>query len=332
MPTTKRPSRKSATLHLPPTMRAVVVDRYGPPSVLKIKERPTVAPGKGEIAIALDTAGVGSWDADIRSGNWADLGITFPYYPGFDGSGIVVAIGANVRRFELGDRVWANSFDNPHGGFYAEYVTVKADQAARIPKRMSMRETGAGAATGLTALQGVVDAMRVRGGQTILVFGASGAVGSLAVRFAKCRGAYVIGSATGAAAQRTVKKLGADMVFDPRKPRDLDRLENEMGGDIDQILAFAGGDSLQRCATMLRRGGRIVYPDGVEPVPTKGAGYTVKMYTAKPGAKHLDAVTTAAEECRLKIPVAASFPLTRVADAHRRLEKGHVIGRIVLTL
>jgi NADPH:quinone reductase-like Zn-dependent oxidoreductase len=313
-------------------MRAVVVKRYGPPSVLEIEERATAAPGKGEIAIAIDTAGVGSWDANIRSGEWADLGIAFPYYPGFDGSGIVVATGAGVRRFKVGDRVWASSFDNPHGGFYAEYVTVKADEASRLPARMSMREAGIGAATGLTALQGVVDHLRVRGGQTVLIFGASGAVGTVAVRFAKCRGAYVIAAATGAAARRAVTKLGADMVFDPRNPRELDRLEDEMGGDIDAILAFAGGDALHRCATMLRRGGRVVYPDGVEPVPKKGRGYTVKMYTAKPAKRHLDAVTEAAEECRLKIPVAATFPLSRVAEAHRRLEKGHVIGRIALRI
>jgi NADPH:quinone reductase-like Zn-dependent oxidoreductase len=83
---------------------------------------------------------------------------------------------------------------------------------------------------------------------------------------------------------------------------------------------------------MMRRGGRIVYPDGVEPVPTKGRGYTVKMYTAKPGRAHLDALTRAAEECRLKIPVAATFPLSRVADSHRRMEKGHVVGRIALAI
>jgi NADPH:quinone reductase-like Zn-dependent oxidoreductase len=149
------------------------------------------------VLIALHAAGVGVWDADIRGGWWPEGRPKFPLVLGTDGAGIIRAKGGRTRRFKIGDRVWAYEFINPKGGFYAEYVAVNAQHAARIPKRLDLLHAGASAVTGLTALQGIDDHLRVRRGTTILVFGATGAVGTLAVQFAKRHGARVIGTARG---------------------------------------------------------------------------------------------------------------------------------------
>ena len=112
--------------------------------------------------IAIDTAGVGSWDASIRDGSWRKPGRPrFPLVPGVDGAGVVVAKGARVRRVQLGDRVYAYEFGNPQGGFYAQFAAARAEHVGRVPKGLDLFEAGAVATTGLTALQGI-DALKLR--------------------------------------------------------------------------------------------------------------------------------------------------------------------------
>ncbi len=146
-------------------MRAAAIDRFGPPSVITVHTLPIPQPGPREILIALCAAGVGSWDESIRDGSWRSAGrAKFPRVLGTDGAGTVVAKGPRVRRFRVGDRAYAYDADNPNGGFYAEYITVDERKAARVPQRLDFLQAGAGAVTGLTALQGVDGALRVRRG------------------------------------------------------------------------------------------------------------------------------------------------------------------------
>jgi NADPH:quinone reductase-like Zn-dependent oxidoreductase len=114
------------------------------------------------------------WDAEVRDGSWRPFGNPkFPLVLGTDGAGIVVAKGARVRRFNLGDRLWACDYANPKGGFYAEFVAVDNQHAGRAPKHMDLLQAGAAATTGLTALQGIDGALHVRAGETVLIYGAS---------------------------------------------------------------------------------------------------------------------------------------------------------------
>src|SRR5258708_22727890 len=188
----------------PPAVRARMEggasDRFGPPSTLSLHDVPVPTPGPHEVLIAIETAGIGSWDASIRDGSLRQPGRPrFPLVPGVDGAGVVVAKGARVRRFRLGDRVYAYEFGNRQGGFYAEFAAADAAHVARIPKGLDLRDAGAVATTGLTALQGL-DALGLRPGQTVLIFGASGAVGTMAVQVAAQSGPDVIATATASAA------------------------------------------------------------------------------------------------------------------------------------
>jgi NADPH:quinone reductase len=318
---------------VPATMRAAAVDRFGPPAALRLRALPVPEPGPREVLVALHAAGVGVWDASIRDGTWQPAGRpTFPLIPGIDGAGVVVGTGARVRRLRTGDRVYAMDFARPNGGFYAEYVAVDAEHVARVPRRLALPQAAAAATTGLTALQGVDDTLRLRRGETVLIFGASGGVGTLAVQFAKRRRARVLATATGRAAARLVQRLGADAVVDARSPGGLGRLRSLAPDGLDAALACAGGGALERCLDLVRAGGRVAYPNGIDPEPRGRRGVRLLPFDAVAGRREFARLDRAVAEARLRVPIAAVYPLAQAAKAHARLERGQILGRIVLEI
>lgn len=312
-------------------MRAVGIDKFGPPSVLTVRTVPVPRPGQREVLIALHAAGVGIWDAKIRDGSWAE-DKHFPQFLGTDGAGVVAEVGERVRRFAPGDRVWAYKFPDRKGGFYAEYVTADMDDVGHLPRSLTMLEAGAGAVTSLTALQGI-DRLELRAGKTVLIFGASGAVGTPAVQFAaRYRRARVIAIASGARARKLLYKLGAEAVIDGRKRDALDRVADAAPDGLDAIFALAGSKVLNQCMKLVKRGGRVAYPNGVEPAPRKRAGVRIFGYDADANAKSFAELARVVEKARLTVPIDASFSLANVAKAHARVERGHVVGRVVLRI
>lgn len=311
-------------------MKAVAIDRFGPPSVLTVHELPVPEPGPNEVLVALSASGVGVWDADIRKGWWPEGKPKFPLVLGSDGAGIVAKCGARVRNFSEGDRVWAYEFINPKGGFYAEFVTVNSQHVGLVPKRLSLLQAGAMTVTGLTALQGIDLHLRVQAADTVLVFGASGAVGSLAVQFANRHGARVIGTGRGKEAVKFVRKLGVDKVIDLANKDAVEQLRGFAPKGINAVLALAGGDSLQKLLGLVRPGARVAYPNGVESEPKISGKVKLLPYDAKAGPKEFERLNDAVGEAKLEVPIAAIVPLKEAARAHARLEKGHILGRIVL--
>jgi NADPH:quinone reductase-like Zn-dependent oxidoreductase len=311
-------------------MRAAAINRFGPPSALGLHELPVPEPRPSEVLIAIDTAGVGTWDASIRDGSWRRPGRQrFPLIPGVDGAGIVTAKGSRVTRFRLGDRVYAYEFGSPRGGFYAEYAVVNARHVGRIPAALGLREAGAAAVTGLTALQGV-NRLRLRRGATVLIFGASGAVGTMAVQFAVQQRARVIATATGKSATRVVQTLGATQLIDARSTTAVEELHTFSPDGIDAVLALAGGDDLERLLDFLRPGGRVVYPNGVEPAPKARRRIKVQGFDAVASPQEFAKLNRYVSRPQFHVPIAAVYPLAKSAAAHRRLDRGHVVGRIVL--
>jgi NADPH2:quinone reductase len=312
-------------------MKTAAIDRFGPPSALKVHERPVPKPGSDEVLIRLQAAGVGSWDAAIREGSWRRPGAPrFPLVPGTDGAGVVAATGTRVRRFRIGERVYAYEFGNPKGGFYAEYVVAKAEHVGRVPPGLDTLQASAVVPTGLTALQGIDAKLHLRRGQTVLIFGASGAVGSLAVQFARQRGARVLATATGPRAARLVKRLGAAAVVDARRDDAVERLWKLAPNGIDAALVFAGGEALERCLDLLRAGAPVAFPNGIEPEPRRRKTIRLLRYDMVANRQWLARLERGIAQGGIEVPIAGVFPLARAADAHRRLERGHVIGRLVL--
>ena len=314
-----------------PDMAAAVIDRFGPPSVLHAGRVPVPEPGSNEVLIALHAAGVGSWDESMRDGSWKEGRTRFPLVIGTDGAGVVAAKGSRVKRFRLGDHVYAASTGNTKGGYYAQFVAVSEAHVARAPRRLDFIHAAAVAFTGLTALQGVNDILGVRRGETVLIFGASGAVGTLAVQFARHRGARVIATASGRSAQSALRRLGASAVVDARDPKLADELLKLAPDGIDAVLALAGGNELERCLAFVPRGGRVAYPNGIEPEPRRTRGIRFRSYDAGNSARELTRLARTVDVARVRVPIAAILPLARAAGAHRRQHK-HVIGRIVLRI
>jgi NADPH:quinone reductase-like Zn-dependent oxidoreductase len=313
-------------------MRAAAIDRFGGPRALSVHELPVPSVGPREVLIALDTAGVGGWDADMRGGWWPEGRPRFPLVLGTDGAGRVAAVGARVRRFKIGDRVWAYSFPNPKGGFYAEYVAVRADKVAPVPRPLDHLHAGAAAAIGMTALQGVDDALHVRKREAVIIHGAAGGVGSLAMQFAKRRGARVLATASGRDGLALVRRLGADAAVDGRREDIAAAARRFAPEGVDAVLAFAGGKPLTRCLDALRRGGRVAYPNGVEPPPRKRQGLRVMSYDGIPGMREFRRLNRAVEAARLQVPIDSAYRLADAARAHERLAKGHVLGKVVLRI
>jgi NADPH:quinone reductase-like Zn-dependent oxidoreductase len=313
-------------------MKAAAIDRFGPPSAHTLHEVPVPKPGPGEVLIAVATAGVGSWDASIRDGSWRKPGrARFPLVPGVDGSGVVVATGARVRRLHRGDRVFAYEFGNRQGGFYAEFAAARAEHVSRVPKGLDLRAAGAVATTGLTALQGI-DALALRPRETVLIFGASGAVGTMAVQFVAQRGADVIATASGAAAARLVRRLGARRVIDARRPDAIEQLRTLAPDGLDAVLALAGGKELERCLDFVRAKGRVAHPNGIEPAPKNRRTFRVRAYDAVASPAAFEKLNRHLAHRRIRVPIAASYPLGKAAQAHRRLDREHVTGRMVLQI
>lgn len=245
-------------MQVPRTVFAAAIDRFGGPEVITGHALPVPPLGVDEVMIAVDTAGVGPWDADVREGYFAPRKPHFPLVLGYDGSGIVAAVGSRVRRLKVGDEVYSYNWENPKGGFYAEYVAVPADKVAPIPKRLDLRHAGAIPITGLTALQGIDDALKLKKGETIIIHAASGGVGTLAVQFARLRGARVFATASGLEGVELVQELGAHMSIDGKRADNDDQARRFAPDGVDAILALAGGDALEKmheCASARRPAG-----------------------------------------------------------------------------
>jgi NADPH:quinone reductase len=312
-------------------MQAAAIDHAGGPSVLSLHALPVPVPDAHEILIAVHTAGVAYWDADIRDG-WSPDGspLHYPLILGSDGSGTVAALGSRVRRFQLGEPVYAFAFDVTKGGFYAEYTVVSADSAAPIPRPLSVTQAGAAPASGLTAIQGIDDALHIKRDEALIILGASGAVGGLAVQFAKLRSARILGVASGQDGVALVKRLGADEAVDGKKGDVAAAISQFAPDGVDAILAFAGGEVLDTCISALRKGGRLAYPNGIDPEPKVPRGLSATAYDAVSGIKAFEHLSRAIEAARLRVPIAAEFALADAAKAHERLKQGHILGKIVL--
>jgi NADPH:quinone reductase-like Zn-dependent oxidoreductase len=317
---------------IPQSMPAAAIDHFGGPEVLSAYVLPVPKIDAKEVLIALDTAGVGPWDAAIRAGWYPGRKPRFPLVLGTDGAGVVAKVGSRVRRLKVGDKVYSYSWANPKGGFYAEYVAVAADKVAHVPPRLDLEHAGAIGTTGLTALQGIDDALAMKRGEAIIIHGAAGGVGTLAIQFAKLRGARVVATASGIDGLELVRDMGADGAVDARHEDIADAARRFAPDGIDAILALAGGDELERALDALRPGGKIAYPNGIEPEPKKRRGIRFIPYDGIAGVREFRRLNVAVEAAKLKVPIAEAFPLVKAAKAHERLAEGHVLGKIVLRI
>jgi NADPH:quinone reductase-like Zn-dependent oxidoreductase len=314
---------------IPAQMRAAAFDRYGGPEVLHAETLPVPRPGPTQVLVRLESAGIGVWDPYIRSGELKLGSSRFPQVIGNDGAGEVVAVGADVRRFRTGDRVYAYSF--PECGFYAEYVSVDEDAIAPIPQGLSTEEAGVLGADGVTALRGLDDQLHLSAGQTLMIYGASGGIGHIAVQLAKRMGARVLAVASGRDGVELVRKLGADAAVDGKQD-DVARAARDLAPNgLDAALVLVDGDSLGPALGTIRKGGRIAHPNGVEPAPKGPPGVPVLAYDGIPGRDALERLNRLIAAGPFHVEVGRVYRLEDAARAHREIGQHH-LGKLELRI
>jgi NADPH:quinone reductase-like Zn-dependent oxidoreductase len=312
---------------IPQEMKAAVIDRYGGPEELHVATLPVPEPDADEVLIRLASAGVGVWDADIRAGEFEIGPRRFPKVIGNDGAGEVVAVGSRVKRVRIGDRVYAFSMD---GGFYAQYLAVKQDSVAPLPSGLSVEPAGALGADGITALRGLEDTLHLRRGEKLLVFGASGGIGHLAVQLGKRLGAEVFGIASGEDGVALVRRLGADQAVDGKHGTVVDALRAFAPQGLDAALVLSGGKGREAALEQVKKGGRIAYPNGVEPEPEAARGITVRAYDGEASPDAFDRLDALISRGPFHVEV-KFYPLEEAAQAHRDLSKHH-LGKLALRM
>lgn len=292
-------------------MRAVLVTRFGGPDVLAVAEVERPSPISTEVLVRVVAAGVNPVDCKTRHGGgvarW--LGPP-PFIVGWDVCGVVEAMGYGVTRFAVGDLVFGMPRFPRAAGAYAEYVTAPSRQLARVPKAISPVDAAALPLAWLTAWQCLIETARIRNDQTVLIHGAAGGVGHIAVQIAKAHGARVVAT-TGR--------------------NDREALQTR---DADVALDLVGGDDTQALVATIRDGGLLLAVAGgaAGPVKTeaKRRGVRVEEPLVEPDGHALEVATERIEAGDLKVTVAETFPLERAAAAHERLERGGVRGKLVL--
>jgi NADPH2:quinone reductase len=316
---------------VPRTMKAAAIDRFGGPEVLQLKDLPVPKPGPNDVLIELASAGIGVWDPEERSGE-LELGGArgFPRVIGNDGAGTVVGVGEKVERFKVGDRVYAYGFE---GGFYAEYVAAPEEDVASVPPGVSLREAGALGADGITALLGLEDQLGVRAGQTLMIFGASGGVGHLAVQLAKRLGARVLAVASGADGVALVRRLGADEAVDGRKDDVGGAARAFAPGGLDAALVLVNkkGSGLDEALRAVKREGRVAFPNGVEPQPRAPKGLQVLAYDGMPDRDAFERLNRLIGSEPFHVELGGVFRLEEAAAAHRQLAKHH-LGKLAFEI
>ncbi|KJK09592.1 NADP-dependent oxidoreductase [Terrabacter sp. AAH1] len=303
-------------------MRAMTYAEYGTPDVLSLTEQPRPKVGPGEVLVRVRSASVNPVDWKLMSGGLdAVMDVRFPVVPGWDVAGVVEAVGFDTPEFAPGDEVIAYARkDYVHGGTFAEYVTVPARSLAPKPRSLSWDEAAGLPLAGLTAWR-VLKRLGVGEGDTVLVHGAAGGVGSLGVQLARSLGARVIGTAS----ERNHERL-RDLGAEPVTYGDglAGRVRALAPGGVDAVADFVGG-VLDATLAVLAPGGRHAsIADGS--VAENGGSYI----WVRPDGVELGELADLADAGVIRVPVARTFPLEELADAFRFSAEGHAAGKVVV--
>jgi NADPH:quinone reductase-like Zn-dependent oxidoreductase len=309
-------------------MKAVCIHRYGASDELVYQDLPRPQPASGELLIQVCAAGVNPVDWKTRSGSALAnrYGDRFPLVLGWDVAGVVAAVGQGVSGFAPGDAVYGMVHFPEPGGAYAEYVAAPAEHLAHKPDAVDFLEAAALPLVSLTSWQAIFEAGELAKGQTVLIHGAAGGVGHVAVQQAVWRGARVIGTAR-AADEEFLRGLGLDTLVDYR----TERFEEEVR-DVDVVLDTLGGQVQERSWGVLKKGGILVTlrtTAGLEG-EAQARGLRAKHVLVRPEAQHWARINELVGSGQIRPVVAALYPLHEAAAAHDRLERGPTRGKIVL--
>jgi len=318
-------------------MKAIHVHEFGGPEVLWLEEVSTPQPGPGEVLVRMHAGGVNPVETYIRAGTYARLP-ELPYTPGNDGAGVVEHVGLGVTAFNPRDRVYtAGSIS----GTYAEFSLCKNEQVHPLPANVSFAQGAAMGTPYATAYRGLLQRANAKPGETVLVHGASGGVGTAAVQLARAHGLRVLGTAGSDNGIKLAREQGAHEVFDHRAPEHFEQIMKATGGQgVDVIVELLANVNLGKDLTILAKGGRVVIIGSrgrveINPRDTMQRDADVRgmVLPNTPPAElaSIHAALVAGLENGTLLPVIGKeFPLAEAAQAHRAVMEPGALGKIVL--
>src|SRR5277367_6529066 len=318
-------------------MKAIRVHEFGGPEVLKLEEVPTPKPARGEVLVRVHAAGVNPYDTYMRAGTYA-VKPPLPYTPGSDAAGVVEAIGDGVTKVKPGDRVYTAKTQS---GAYAEYTLALESQVYRLPDNISFAQGAALWVPYGTAYTALHHHGNAKAGETLLVHGASGGVGSAAVQFARAQGLTVMGTASTDKGRDMVKKEGAHFVFDHTKAGYADEIMQATGGKgADVILEMAAHVNLATDLKLLALNGRVVVignrgeitinPRDLMSRRGSARGFTLWAATEAETKEIHAAIAAGLENGSLRPVVGKEMPLKDAPQAHVDILAPGSHGKIVL--
>jgi NADPH:quinone reductase-like Zn-dependent oxidoreductase len=316
----------STDISIPKNMKAEVIDHFGPPDVMHAAVIPVPNLDANDVLIRVATAGVGIWDPYLCEGV-LDTGAGFPRVFGSDGAGTVAAVGSAVRRFHAGDSVYAFGFLNPKGGFFAEYAAVPEDEVSPLPGTLSLEEAGAIAVDGLTALAGL-DELGIGPGKSLMIVGASGGLGHLALQLAKRFGARVLAVASGEDGVSLARRLEADEALEGHRSDVATEARAFAPNGFDAALSLVAAN-VEELLGLVRQGGGIAYPNGVQPEPSQRPGIRVQAFDGYHGREALDRLNRLVSEGPLHVEVSRTYALDATPQALRDVKKHH-LGKLAV--
>jgi len=340
----------SAFLRYDQHMKKAQIRTYGGADAIEIVDAPTPTPGPTELLLKVHAASVNPIDWKIARGAVRPiLPYRLPIGLGYDVSGEVMACGADVSNFAIGDLVFAR-VGRPNIGTFAEAVTVDASHVARKPESLSHSEAAAIPLVGLTSWQVLTELCDLKPGQRVLIHAGAGGIGTIAIQIAKSLGAHVITTAS-AGNHELVRALGADQVIDYRNSDFSTQLS-----ELDVVFDTIGGQTLKDSFRVVRRGGRIVSiasipdPETIRDMevalPIRAAlwlanwpfrrlasryGVNYRYWFMRPDGKQLDILADLVRQGRLKPIIDRTYPLDNLAEAFRYMEAGHAHGKVIIT-
>jgi NADPH2:quinone reductase len=327
----------------PSVPRAVVGNTLGPPQAYRLMPADPGDPGHDEVRYKVHAAAVSYVDVLIAAGRY-QVRPPVPFIPGTECAGVVESVGAGVTGFKPGDRV----IGRPAGGAFREAGITLAHELVLLPPDLSLIEGSAFKVSYTTAFHALVQRGRVQAGETVLVLGAAGAIGSAAVQIAKALGARVIASATGAEKRTFATAAGADVAIDARSPSWRDDLRDANGGRaVDVVIDPVGGEASEPAFRSLAWNGRHLVigfaSGGIAKLPTnlpllKGAaliGVDVRQFALREpvqAAANMASLLNLQARHDLRPAIGQTFPLDRFAEAMQLAGSGRSLGRVILTM
>jgi NADPH:quinone reductase-like Zn-dependent oxidoreductase len=313
-------------------MNAAYIEQYGDPSNVRTGKLDKPEAGEGEVLVKIQAAGVNPVDGAIVGGMLKDaIPGEFPLIPGWDVAGVVEEVGHSVSRFSPSDEVYAYARrPKIQHGTFAEYISLPESYLAERPTNISVEEAGGIPLVGLTAYQSIFDFGELSEGQTLLILGASGGVGTLAIQLAKSVGANVIGVAS-ESNHEYMKELGADTTIDYNDNHVGEAVKEAHPDGVDLIFHCSRGDSFAQVMEtgVLKEGGKVASITNSNPDINDDIDF--KYVFVEPNAEQLEHIAVLADSGKISVPVTETFSLDEASGALDKIQSLHTRGKLIIT-